>query len=69
MKDHGYLIRRFLNKGLARLQLDSASGRLFSPTECPKIYLKSLLHLPKCTANLYTSADAVQSCGTFWDTQ
>ena len=36
-----------------------------SCTECPKIYRKSVLHLPNYTKNLY----AVQICGNFWDTQ
>ena len=33
--------------------------------KCLKIYRKSVLHLPKYTANVY----AGQICSTFWDTQ
>ena len=35
----------------------------------PKFKHKSVLHLLKYTTNLYCTADAVQLCGNFWDTQ
>ena len=40
----------------------------FVSAECPKIYRKSVLHLLKYTANLYSNICSTV-CGIFWDTQ
>ena len=50
-----------------KTQIISALKLAMQCTECPKIFRKSVLHLLKYS-NLYL-ADAVQSCGKYWDTQ